>query len=148
MCPSSENFVSLRTSTRCGPNICPSTEDFILLWSSSTKYGSNNVLIVKRLVQSKQSLSINRHRTELPSPIALPYDQYTGKYSYQQASTKKWCISYPSRDKWQMTRIAHTHHCPMGRALYLDERGKHSYRIYMDLLEDVCMRTLFFWSML
>ncbi len=28
MCPSSEDFVSLRTLTKCGPNICPSSEDF------------------------------------------------------------------------------------------------------------------------
>jgi hypothetical protein len=33
--------------------MCPLIEDFILLWSL-TKYGSNNVLIVERLVQNKK----------------------------------------------------------------------------------------------
>jgi hypothetical protein len=30
MCPSLEDFVSLWTSTKCGPNICPSPEDFVI----------------------------------------------------------------------------------------------------------------------
>ncbi len=28
-CPASEDFVTQRTSTKCGPNICPSLEDFV-----------------------------------------------------------------------------------------------------------------------
>jgi hypothetical protein len=29
MCPLSEDFFSLRTSTKCSPSICPSSEDFV-----------------------------------------------------------------------------------------------------------------------
>jgi hypothetical protein len=38
ICPSSEDFVTQRTSTKCGPKICPSSEDFVTLWTS-TKCG-------------------------------------------------------------------------------------------------------------
>jgi hypothetical protein len=44
--PSSEDFVMQRTSTKCGPNMCPLMEDFVLLWSltayGSTTYSSSN----------------------------------------------------------------------------------------------------------
>jgi hypothetical protein len=39
ICPLSEDFVTQRTLTKCGPNMCPSTDDFILLQGSAT-YGS------------------------------------------------------------------------------------------------------------
>ncbi len=40
MCPLSEDFVSLRTSTKCGPSICPSLEDFVTQ-RTSIKCGPN-----------------------------------------------------------------------------------------------------------
>jgi hypothetical protein len=40
MCPLLEDFVSLRTSTKCGPSICPLLEDFVTQ-RTSTKCGSN-----------------------------------------------------------------------------------------------------------
>jgi hypothetical protein len=40
MCALSEDFVSLRTSTKCGPNICPSLGDFVTQ-RTLTKCGPN-----------------------------------------------------------------------------------------------------------
>ncbi len=44
-------------------------------------------------------------------------------------------ILYPSRGKWQMMRIAPNHH---RYSIILDERGKHSYMIYLDYLKILC----------
>ena len=38
MCPSSEDFVTSQTSTKCGPKMCPLSEDFVTS-RTSTKYG-------------------------------------------------------------------------------------------------------------
>jgi hypothetical protein len=40
ICPSLEDFVTQRTLTKCGPNICPSSEDFVMQ-RTSTKCGPN-----------------------------------------------------------------------------------------------------------
>jgi hypothetical protein len=47
ICPSSEDFVTQRTLTKCGPNMCPLLEDFILL-QSLTMYGSTLYSSLKR----------------------------------------------------------------------------------------------------
>ncbi len=62
----------------------------------------------------------------------MPCDQYAKRYPCQQALTKKWQVLYPSHNKWQMTWIAYNHHqC----SIVHDERGKHSYSIYLDQLK-------------
>jgi hypothetical protein len=38
ICPSLEDFVTQRASTKCGPNMCPLTDDFVLLQGLTT-YG-------------------------------------------------------------------------------------------------------------
>ncbi len=58
MCPSSEDFVTQRTSTKCGPNMCPSMGDFILLWGSTT-YGSTTYSSLKK-ADTKQTDSNRR----------------------------------------------------------------------------------------
>jgi hypothetical protein len=90
----------------------------------------NNVLIIKNgRYQAKGFQSLINAELKPPSPITMPCDWYAKRYPCQQASTKKWQVSYPSRDKWQMTRIAHNHHTC---SIVLNERGKHSYSIYLD----------------
>jgi hypothetical protein len=60
----------------------------------------NNVLIIKKgWHQTNGFYSLINAELKLPSPITLPYDQYPERYPYKQALTKKWWISYPSRDK-------------------------------------------------
>ncbi len=47
ICPLLEDFVTQRTLTKCGPNMCPSTDDFILLRSLTT-YGSTTYSSLKK----------------------------------------------------------------------------------------------------
>ncbi len=49
MCPSMEDFVSLRTSTKCGPSICPSLEDFVTQ-RTLTKCGPNMCSLMEDFV--------------------------------------------------------------------------------------------------
>ncbi len=49
ICPLSEDFVSLWTSTKCGPNICRSSEDFVTQ-RTLTKCGSNMCLSTEDFV--------------------------------------------------------------------------------------------------
>ncbi len=148
MCPSLEDFVMQRTLTNCGPKCAPRRRTF-----SRSKLQPNVVQTCafqqvtlfcygvqphmdrqcthhrKRPVPSKQILIVDQRGNKPPYPITMPCDQYAKRYPYQQASTKKWRVSYPSCNKWQMTRITHNHHqC----SIVLDERGKHSYSIYLD----------------
>ncbi len=59
MCPLLEEFVTLLTLTKCGPNMCSLTEDFVLLWSSttygSTIYSSSKKAGTKQMVSKHQS---------------------------------------------------------------------------------------------
>jgi hypothetical protein len=142
MGPLTEDFVSLRTLTKCGPKCAPClrtlshcglqtnvvgnvplvvglcfTADFDQMWSKhvplvgglchaadsnqmwfkhvpldrglcfATEFDHiwiNNVLIIKKGRYQTNGLyaSINTE-LRLPSPITLPYDQYTGRYPYQ-----------------------------------------------------------------
>ncbi len=129
MCPLSEDFVTLQTLTKCGPNMCPLTEDFVLLRSSNT-YGSTTYSSSKNVVPSNQvskhqsTRNWNRHLW-LHCHMINTLDSIPTNKPWQ----KKWRIFYPSRDKWQMKQIAHNHH---QYSTVLNERGKHSsYRIYM-----------------
>ncbi len=123
MCPLLEDFVTLRTLTKCGPNMCPSMGDFVLLWSLPT-HGSTMCSSTKTAGTKQIGLrASNNAELKPPSLITLPYDQCTRRYPYQQALTRKWWILYPSRNKWQVTRIACNHHW---YRIVLNERGKHS----------------------
>jgi hypothetical protein len=59
ICPSSEDFVTQQTLTKCGPNMCPLTEDFILLRSlttyGSTTYSSSKKARTKRTDSNRGS---------------------------------------------------------------------------------------------
>jgi hypothetical protein len=89
MCPSLEDFVTLQTSTKCGPIMCPSMGDFVLLRSSTT-YGSTACSSSKTAGTKQIGLrASNDAELKSLSPTTLPYDQYTRWYPYQQASTKK-----------------------------------------------------------
>jgi hypothetical protein len=89
MCPSLEDFVTLRTLTKCGPNMCPLTGDFVLLQSSTT-YGSTMCSSSKNTSTKQIGLRASDNaELKPPYPITLPYDQCTRWYPYQQASTKK-----------------------------------------------------------
>ncbi len=149
MCPSSEDFVSLRglrpnvvqTFHPCWKNLSRSglqpnvVQTCVPWWRTSFCYGVRPCMDQqrdhhwKRPVPNNWILIIDQCETETASPITLPYDQYTKRYSSKQALTKKWRISYPSCDKWQMMWITHKHH---QYSIVLDERGKHSYSIYLD----------------
>jgi hypothetical protein len=61
LCPSSEDFVTRRTSTKFGPNMCPSMGDFVLLRGSTT-YGSTTYSSLKK-AGTKQTDS-NRQSTQ------------------------------------------------------------------------------------
>jgi hypothetical protein len=67
MSPSSEDYVTQRTSTKCGPNICPLTGNFVLvrgsttygltMYSSSKKAGSMQTDSYRQSMQSLTAVS-------------------------------------------------------------------------------------------
>jgi hypothetical protein len=59
LCPSSEDFITQRTLTKCGPRMCPSLEDFVTL-QNVTKCGLNVVFLQKDCVPM-QTQVVNGH---------------------------------------------------------------------------------------
>ncbi len=131
MCPSLEDFVTLRTSTKCGPNMCPLTEDFVLL-PSLTTYGSTTCSSSKRAstkqtVSKHQSVQNWNHHLRLRCHMIYILEGIRTNEPWKKMTHLVSITQKVTNDKWRGSHTAIT-----DTASYHNERGKHSYRIYLD----------------
>ncbi len=162
-CPSLKDFVTQRTSTKCGPNICPSSEDFVSqrtvtkcgreffpTWKTGHAADPDQMWSIK-CRRSKELSSRGKSRRKEKDIQQSDSDQ-----GCQQApKIRSDCVNQARAQKndvnaFVMPRrnnntVASTKMTPNDTGMCINVI-KRSYMIYLRGLKIFCVRTLVFWS--
>ncbi len=103
ICTLSEDFVTQRTSTKCGPNMCPLMDDFVLLLSLTTygsaMYSSSKKASTKQLDSNPESTQNYNCRLQLCCHVIKMLRGIQANKPQQRNDGS--CIHHTTNDKWR-----------------------------------------------